>query len=168
MFTIFNCLFMLLQQRIPQWPEPIIPHLKVMWRVRQQRRVVLETIPFRLFYLQLLILSTPLLVPFYNPTNKNVVLWLFIWFFFREMEGFFPLNLSWMQFVVSIYNENPAAVILFYLFVIIIFLLHNFQKPDRVLRLIFFFRSINFSLLIFMNDIFVLFSSHNYIFMVIV
>ena len=84
------------------------------------------------------------------------------------MEGFFPLNLSWMQFVVSIYNENPAAVILFYLFVIIIFLLHNFQKPDRVLRLIFFFRSINFSLLIFMNDLFVLFSSHNYIFMVIV
>ena len=43
-----------------------------------------------------------------------------------------------MQFVVSIYNENPDAVILFYLFVIIIFLLHNFQKPDRVLRLIFF------------------------------
>ena len=135
---IFLKLFVyVLQQLIPQWPEPIIPHLKVMWRVRQQRRVVLETIHFRLFYLQLLILSTPLLVPFYNPTNKNVVLWLFIWFFFVKWKDS-SLWISWMQFVVSIYNENPAAVILFYLFVIIIFLLHNFQKLDRVLRLIFF------------------------------
>ena len=112
-----------LQQLIPQWPEPIIPHLKVMWRVRQQRRVVLETIHFRLFYLQLLILSTPLLVPFYNPTNKNVVLWLFICFFSWN-ERILSFELVWcnLLLLILVYQFTTKIMPLSFFLLIILLL----------------------------------------------
>merc|ERR1712228_817480 len=51
-------------RRMNPWPEVQILHLKVMTRrVRPRRRLVLETIiHFRLFFLLLLILNTPLVI----------------------------------------------------------------------------------------------------------